>query len=187
MEEQLMVRLFALCSMIVFIGTSSRSDDDKKTAVDGPSSKNPELKALDHYVGVWNVEFTNKDLPFKGAKSTAKWILDGRFVEQTGELESKEGGRGLKIKTLYTFDAKKNAFRSWTFDSEGSITESDCVWDDKAKTMTSISKKIEGEGFATTTADFSEEGVEKWKIAISDSTGKVTAEIIGKNTLEKKK
>jgi hypothetical protein len=176
-----MFRILMVGSALLFLSPQA----EKK--IDGPSDKVPDLKVLDHYVGTWNVEFVNKDLPFSKATATAKWILDGRFVEQTGELEPKEGASAFKIKTLYTFDANKNAFRSWTFTSDGSVVENDCVWDEKAKTMTSISKKVEGEGFSTTTADFSEAGVERWKIAITDATGKVTAEIVGKNTREKKK
>jgi hypothetical protein len=176
-----MIRALMLCSLLAFVSPQTEKKDD------GPSDKVPDLKVLDHYVGTWNVEFANKDLPFSNAKVTAKWVLGGRFVEQAGELEAKDGSNSFKIKTLYTFDAKKNAFRSWTFTSDGSVDENDCVWDEKAKTMTSISKKVEGEGFNTTTADFSQDGVENWKIAITDAAGKVTAEIIGKNTKEKKK
>jgi hypothetical protein len=176
-----MLRVIPLFAMMAFISPQDEKKDD------GPSDKVPDLKTLDHYVGTWDVEFTNKDLPFTKAKATAKWVLGGRFVEQVGELEPKEGANRLAIKTLYTFDVNKNAFRSFTFTSDGSITENDCVWDDKAKTMTSISKKTEGEGFTTTTADFSTPGVESWKIAFTDAGGKVTGEITGKNTKEKKK
>lgn len=176
-----MIRVLLLCSLLAFVSPQSEKKED------GPSDKVPDLKVLDHYVGTWNVEFANKDLPFSKATVTAKWVLGGRFVEQNGELERTDGSGAFKIKTVYTFDVKKNAYRSWTYTSDGSVDENDCVWDEKAKTMTSISKKSEGEGFYTTTADFSEAGVENWKIAITDAAGKVTAEIIGKNTREKKK
>jgi hypothetical protein len=158
-----------------------------KKEADGPSDKVPELKILDHYVGEWEVEFTSNAANFAKSKSTAKWVLGGRFVEQTGDVLNADGSVAIGMKTLFTFDSKKNAYRSWIFTSDGSVTESDCVWDDKAKTLTSITKKVEGEGFTTTTADFSEPGVEKWKIVIRDAADKVTAEITGKNTKLKKK
>jgi len=181
------MRVMLVCSALVFVGVQTKDADEKKGGDGGPSSKVPELKVLDHYAGEWTVEFVNKDIPFVNTKVTAKWILDGRFLEQSGDLADRNGAEGFKLKTLMTFDKNKNAYRSWTFTSDGSALENDCVWDDKAKTMTSISKKIEGEGFTTTTADFSQPGVEHWKIAISDATGKVTGEISGKNTREKKK
>ena len=176
-----MLRLSLACSVLAFLLPQTKTNDE------GPSSKVPELKALDHYVGDWEVEFTTKDANFSKSKSTAKWVLDGRFVEQTGDVLDKAGAVALKMKTLFTFDAKKNAYRSWIFTSDGSVTESDCVWDDKVKTMTSISKRNEGEGFTTTTADFSQPGVESWKIVFTDAAGKTTGEVTGRNTKEKKK
>jgi hypothetical protein len=182
-----MIRALVICSVSAFLGFQAINADDKKTGDEGPSSKVPELKVLDHYAGEWTVEFANKDISLGGTKSTARWVLGGRFLEQTGDVIDKNGETALKLKTLMTFDAKRNTFRSWIFTSDGSVMENDCVWDEKAKTMTSISKKIEGEGFTTTTADFSEPDVENWKIAITDAAGKVTAEIVGKNTRQKKK
>jgi hypothetical protein len=174
-----MLRVATICSLLAFFGPQTKNVDE------GPSSKVAELKALDHYVGAWEVEFTNRELPFISAKATAKWVLDGRFVEQNGELENKDGTK-FKLKTLFTFDAKRNAYRSWIFTSDGSVTECDCTWDAKAKIMTSISKNDEAGGFSTTTADFSMPGIETWKIAIADANGKVRSEITGKNTRTKK-
>ena len=176
-----MIRVVVACVALLFVAPQDKKPEE------GPSSKVPEIKALDHYVGTWEVEITDKNASFAKSKSTAKWILDGRFVEQTGDVIAKDGSVAIRLKTLLTFDAKKNCFRSWIFTSDGSVTEADCVWDEKAKTMTSISKKVEGEGFTTTTADFSEPGVESWKIVIKDAADKVTAEITGKNTKERKK
>ena len=149
------------------------------------SDKVPELKPLAHYVGAWDVAFDNRELPFSKGKVAAKWVLDGRFVDQEWEVIDKNGGVALRVKTLYAFDAGKNAYRSWTFVSDGNVTESDGVWDDKARTMTFIAKKKEGEAFSTTTSDFSEKGVETWKIAIADPTGKPAIDIVGKSTRRK--
>lgn len=182
-----MIRVVVLCSLVALVGNQTSNTDEKKSGDEGPSSKVPELKVLDHYAGEWTAEFANKDLSFASAKVTAKWILDGRFLEQNNDLLDKNGASVFKIKTLMTFDKNKNAYRSFLFTSDGSVFENECVWDDKDKKMTSITKRVEGEGFFTTTADFSQPDVENWKIAISDAAGKVTAEIVGKNTRQKKK
>ena len=182
-----MIRAAVFCTVSAFVAFQAINADDKKASDEGPSSKVPELKVLDHYAGEWTVEFANKDISLGGTKSTARWVLGGRFLEQAGDVVDRNGETALKLKTLMTFDAKKNAYRSWTFTSDGSVMENDCVWDEKTKTMTSISKKIEGEGITTTTADFSQPDVEIWKIAITDAAGKVTAEIVGKNTRKKTK
>jgi hypothetical protein len=182
-----MIRVVVLCSMLAFVGFQRINADDKKVGDEGPSSKVPELKVLEHYAGEWTVEFANKDLSFTSANVKAKWILDGRFLEQSNDLLDKNGASVFKIKTLMTFDKNRNAYRSWLFTSDGVVIENDCVWDEKAKTMTSISKRSEGEGFFTTTADFSTAGLENWKIAIADAAGKTTSEIVGKNTRKKAK
>ena len=52
--------------------------------------------------------------------------------------------------------------------------------------MTSVGRKDEKGVFSTTTADFSEAGVENWKIVYTDGTGKVVSEMSGKNTRQKK-
>jgi len=172
-----MPRLMMLSACILACAAPMSRDDD----VDKPSDKVPQLKALAHCVGTWDVEFTSKDLPFARAKTTAKWVLDGRFVEQDNEVYDMNGAVALRVKTLFAFDASKNAYRSWTFVSDGWSGESDGVWDEKTRVMTFIARKKEGEGFTTTTSDFSEEGVSSWKIAITDADGKLAAEITGKN------
>ena len=176
-----MFRLALVCSALAFVAPQSKNTED------GPTSKVPELKPLDHYVGTWSIAFDNKDIPFENAKAVGKWVLGGRFMEQTVEAANKTGEPGLKLKTLFTFDTNRNAFRSWTFSADGSVSEFDAVWDANLKTMTSIEKKVEGKGFATITADFSKPGEETWKVAITDSDGKASGEITGKNTKEKKK
>ena len=63
--------------------------------------------------------------------------------------------------------------------------ESEGTWNAKSQVMTSVGRKDENGGFSTTTADFSESHVEKWKIVFTDRTGKVVSEMSGKNTRKK--
>jgi hypothetical protein len=48
--------------------------------------------------------------------------------------------------------------------------------------MTSLGHKDEKGAFSTTTADFSESGVEKWKIVNKDAGGNIVSEMSGTNT-----
>ena len=176
-----MTRFFAFCSMVACLTSTGAAI----AAEDGPSPNVPELKALDHYGGAWDVEITSKGIPFTKGQATAKWILDGRFIQQTGELRSEDGSTVVKGTTLMTYDPTNKAYRSWTFRSDGSAGESEGTWDSKGRVMTSIGQKDASGGFSTTTADFSEAGVEKWKIVYTDGAGKVVSEITGKNTRRK--
>lgn len=173
-----MKRSFASCTILAcfaYAGAIIAADD-------GPSDKVPELKALGSYVGSWDVEITSKGLPFTKGKSETKWMLDGRFVQQTGDLQAEDGSTVVKVTTLMTYDPAKKVYRSWTFLSDGSTSESEGTWSAKDRVMTSVGRKDERGGFSTTTADFSEAGVEKWKIVFTDGTGKVVSEMSGKNT-----
>ena len=177
-----MTRFIASCSMIACFACMGTTI----AAGDGPSDKVPELKALDSYIGSWDVEITSKGLPFTKGQSSTKWILDGRFLQQTGELQAKDGAAVVKVTTLMTYDPSKKVYRSWTFVSDGSTSESEGTWNAKSRVMTSVGRKDENGGFSTTTADFSEAGGETWKIVYQDRAGKVVSEMSGKNTRQKK-
>jgi hypothetical protein len=149
----------------------------------GPSDKVPELKVLDHYAGLWDTEITSANAPFAKGKVTAKWVVGGRFLQQTADMEDSP----YRFMSLMTYDPGKKRYRTWIFLSDGTTAESEGRWDAKRKVMTSISSKDEQGGFSTTTADFSEPGVETWKIVYQDGTGNAAGQMSGKNTRTKEK
>lgn len=106
---------------------------------DGPSDKVPELKALDHYAGSWDTEITSKNPPFTKGTVTAKWVLDGRFLQQTAE--GKDGPTVFKYMSLMTYDPNKKVYRSWIFLSDGFAAESEGSWNAKDQVMTSVGHK----------------------------------------------
>lgn len=147
----------------------------------GPSPAIPELQILNHYVGNWDVTLFGADSgsSMKG-ESSAKWVLDGRFVEQNGVLKSNDGNR-LAIRTLYTYDSEKRVYRSWSFISSGSVTESEATWDSKTKTMTSLTRPDPNGNKTRIIADFSAAGVENWRFLSLDRNGQQVSEFSGKN------
>lgn len=153
-------------------------------AEDGPAKAVPELEVLSHYVGEWDIDVTSANMPDLKGQATAKWILDGRFVEQTGVLKSSDDSTVLKIKTLMTYDPDAKSYRMWSFYSNGNAIEAMGTWDAEKKTMTSIHRD---EGMTTTiTADFSKAGVEQWKIVTKNAQGNVVSELTGTNTRREK-
>lgn len=150
------------------------------SSAEGPSPEVPELKALDHYAGSWDVVITGGGSPFSKGEVNATWILDGRYLQQIGTLQSADGKQTLKYTALMTYDPQRNTYRAWTFLSDGYTGEARSTWDAKAKVMTSITPN-EG-STTTTTADFSEAGTEKWRIVARDAAGNVVFEMAGKNT-----
>ena len=146
-------------------------------AQDGPAAGIPELAALSHYVGQWDVEMQINNTTVKG-EASGTWILDGHYLEQTATLTATESMPGLKMKTLMTYDPGKKSYLSWTYNSNGNHTEAVATWNASTQVMTSVTRTAEGDRI-TVTADFSEKNVEKWSIVTSgDSALKIT----GKNT-----
>jgi hypothetical protein len=161
-------------------------------APQGPSKDVPELQVLTHWVGKWDIAMTvkpNADLP-KGMQAkgveTTQWVLNGRFVEQTGSLELGDDAPGIKVTTLMTYDPRKGAYRSWQFFSTGVVREFEGRWDEKTRTMTSMSRDTESGTKATINATFAADGTETWRIIESNRDGKVVSETTGKNTPRKK-
>src|SRR5947209_15672922 len=102
-----MTRTLALCSILACLASTGALS----AADDGPSDKVPELKILNHYAGSWDGEITAKGQPFTKGKVTAKWILDGRFLQQTSELQAQDGSPVLKFTSLMTYDPAKKVYR----------------------------------------------------------------------------
>ncbi len=149
----------------------------------GPAKDVPELQALQNYVGTWDVVFANNE--FTESESTARWIVGGRFVEQTGVMLSDNGKNRVEILTLFTFDTTRKTYRSWTFLSTGSISEAELTWDAKSSTMTSVTRPDASGARSTVTADFSMAGKERWKFRFTDRDRNSVGEMSGLNTLRK--
>jgi hypothetical protein len=179
-------------TVCVVLASMSLAAGARADAPQGPSKDVPELQVLKHWIGVWDVEMTvkpNADLPrgmrAKGA-TTAEWVLDGRFVQQTGTLKPDDGSPAMQVTTLMTYDPRKKVYRSWMFFSTGSVSESEGQWDEKARTMTSTSRDAESGRTTTIKAVFTEDGSESWSFVERDREGKVVSETAGKNARQKK-
>lgn len=152
-------------------------------AGDGWAKNVPELQALSNYIGTWDVSITSKDSPFTKGESTAAWILDGRFVQQTGILKSADDATTVTVTTLMTYDPKLKTYRMWSFVSNGSTSEASGKWDAKNRTMTSTSS--EDCTTTTTTAKFTESGLEEWEFVTRNKSNEVIGRFGGKNTRRK--
>ena len=150
-------------------------------AAEQPSPQSPELAVLNHYVGEWDVAITSSGQPFTQGHASAKWILNGRFVQQTGELQGPDGKPVVQVTTLMTYDPARKAYRSWTFLSDGSVSEGEGTWNAATRVMTTRGRKDAQGGRSTTTADFSTPDVETWKITSTDGQGNIAGEMAGTN------
>lgn len=149
----------------------------------GPAKDVPELKVLQNYVGTWDVKVAGDEVA--NGENTARWILGGRFLEQSGFIVFENGTNRVEVTTLYTYDTTKKAYRSWSFLSTGNTSQADMTWDARTKTMTSVTRPNADGVRSTITADFSEPGKERWKFVFTDRDGKAVGEMSGVNTVRK--
>lgn len=170
-----MVRPLVLLLMAVTVGHAV-----DLMAEDGPSKDVPELQALSHYIGTWDVAITSRDSALSKGESTSTWILDGRFVQQTGVLRSDDGADVLKVTTVMTYDTERKKYRMWSFLSNGATSEALGTWDAKTRTMTSTATQ---DGMTTTTtARFMDNGLEEWMFITTNQNKEVVSRFGGSNT-----
>ena len=136
---------------------------------EGPAKDVAELQALDASIGEWDLEATSQGPTVATGKVNARWILNGRFVEQLTSLTTKDGSSTVAFKTLMTFDPKSRKYRRWMFLTSGEVLVMDGVWNPKARVMTWVCNREED--MITLTADFGVEGIESWDIQSVDNSG----------------
>lgn len=168
---------------VLFVVLVAASRTIHVQAADGPAKDIPELKVLSNYVGTWDVAITSRDSPFTKGESSTTWVLDGRFVQQTGVLRSADGFNAIRVTTLMTYDSERKMYRMWSFLSNGSTSEATGTWDEATRTMTSISRQ-DG-STTTTTAKFSDNGIEEWLFTTTNQSNEVVGRFGGTNTRRK--
>ena len=137
------------------------------------------LRVLDVYVGTWEVSTTSGESSAGGAY-TAAWVLGGRFLQTTGSVKTSDGSNDFELISLMGHDVERGVYRTWSFMSNGMISESESTWDARARTMTKVTRYAPVT--QATTSDFSEDGVEVWHMVNRDASGKVMSEMSGRNT-----
>lgn len=137
---------------------------------------------LNQYLGEWDTTFTANENPkeMKGRIST-KWILGGRFLQQTATIQTKHGSQPFILSNLVTYDPDKEGFRAWKFTSAGTVSETRLTWDSDSKTMTSKTVDSPDEKSVTSTGTLVEDGEDHWVSVVEDQAGNTLSIVSGKN------
>lgn len=94
-----------------------------------------EVKTLEPFIGEWDSDFTQRPSvvsPNGGNRKgnmTAQWILDGRFLLGTSEVDN------FKSLWISGYDTNKNAYRQVRFSNTGEMDESVGQWNDETQTF----------------------------------------------------
>lgn len=132
-----------------------------------------ELRVLDRMVGTWDAVHIMKPAVWTpdGDRTTStikrEWILDGRFL-----LDTSKHSTGQEGMSLLSFDARRKAYRSWWFNSEGHRSQNHGEWHEKTQTLTLVSDTEDGK---TTrgSARFPDPDHQVVEIKVTDADGKV--------------
>jgi hypothetical protein len=101
------------------------------------------------------------------SKVTRKWVLDGRFLQDTSA--SSDGSEGF---SLLTYDPQMKAYRSWWFSSEGHTSKSTGAWDASSETI-SFNANL-GDGLTSRgSVHFIDNDRHDWKVIVNDGDGKL--------------
>jgi hypothetical protein len=142
-----------------------------------------EQKVIGQWVGTWKTEVVNKRAEWNPNEVTAtgtitcKWILGGKFVEESGSSL----GPGVEHRLVLGYDPQRKAYRDWFFNSQGDTIEGEGTWDAKTSTMTWKSEA--GPGLTgTATHHFFNADSYEWTYVVKDGAGKVYFDVRGKHT-----
>jgi hypothetical protein len=149
-----------------------------------PTTRPAELQRLDRYIGTWDYVATitpedAKPIEVKGTRTT-KWILQGRFTEDT---ELAPDGSLLRH-GLGTYDEEAGVYRCWIFDSSGYHVEPQGKWNEADQSFTSTTK-LKGGVVLVSTERFPDTDTTTWNGEYRNADGHVVARISGKATRRK--
>ncbi|MBM4072255.1 MAG: DUF1579 domain-containing protein [Planctomycetes bacterium] len=135
-------KLYLSCCIAALSASSAMTQPDTsaKDVPFGGAAPPEELKVLAPLVGQWTTKSEGRpSLQSKAGftatgEMTGQWLHNRHFIRLEGKFA---GARYREEATvLYSYDAKKKAYRRWLFTSAGLATESLGQWDAEKLTMT---------------------------------------------------
>jgi hypothetical protein len=172
------MKTFAIVASMASIAAfaSIPRDDEKPKPAD-------ELRILEDMIGEWDEEMTNKRAGDTTKSVTKKtWALGGKFIRMDGAWNPGKN----EFHSLLAFDPMTKNYRTWYFDSSGTMPRNPMTgeWDAKARKM---SWKAVDEGGITTVGVTTvvDKDNHHWTVKVTDKDGGILAELEGVNKRRK--
>lgn len=144
----------------------------------------PELAALQYLIGTFDTVVTAPTRARGAAKG--EWVHGGHFLRQTWTRKAGNETPGMNGTIIMTYDRSDKVYRQWSFDSTGTVFESEGDWDPKTWTMTWT-----GSGAFDTshiwTMTFDKRLAHTWRIEIKDNNDKTVYDSRGKTSPTKER
>lgn len=173
-----MTRQLLVCLLLVGSALARPDDPEPK-----PHPNLPEMAPLKRWAGTWESEWKlAQQWNFK-EKATSKWVMNGFFLQTTFNLENTTLPQKTHGMTMMTYDLSEKAFRRWEFASNGARVDNLGSWDEKARTMTWVTKTSQTR--TVTTEKFIDDDTIAWHMVMTNTEGKVVSEADGKKKRSK--
>lgn len=146
--------------------------------------QSPELKELGRFVGSWKWNVLCKPAEWTPVEKAitfdheTEWILGGRMIQHKWVWSP--GGDKIHCTSLMGYDAEKQQYTEWYFDSNGEVPrgENKRTWDEATKTFTSKQRSPHGTT-TTQTQRFIDDDTMEWTMVIKDAAGKLLSDMEG--------
>ena len=151
-------------------------------AEDGPSKEIPELAPLQNWAGNWTG--TVEKPARQSGPSHGKWIVDGRYLQQTWKIPAGDTSPGLSATVIMTYDVKEKVYRNWQFLSDGGTSQATGQWDAEERTMVWTANNPNGVTVVTR-ASFPDDDLQLWTITGTNRSGQQVFELSGNSKRRK--
>ena len=146
--------------------------------------QSPELKELGRFVGSWTWKVTSRKAEWTRVAKVftfdhkVEWILGGRMIQHKWVWTP--GDEKIHCTSLMGYDAKKEHYTEWHFDSTGVVPEQEShrTWNESTKTFTGIAETQDGITMFQINR-FIDDNTMEWTMVIKDSAGKIMADMEG--------
>lgn len=163
----------AKCRMAYLVALLLAGVAGPSSPADEAPARPPELKALGRFIGTWDTKATVKVAEWspKEVRTTGsvkcEWVLGRRLIQGKGNESPKQ-----QFLMQWTYDVNRKAYRTWFFNSAGTVAEWSGTW--KPGPRTFVLTNDLGNGITDTlTARFVDDSTVEWTSEAKGRDGKL--------------
>jgi hypothetical protein len=135
-------------------------------------AETPAKEGEAHWKYIGRREITIAGNPKGDGVMLGEHVLEGRFVQQTWTIDTKEGASPRRHgRAMISYDAAQRVYRMWRFTSDGRPAAGEGVWDEAARTFTWTLKDPANGEATVVKSTFGKDGPESWEETTTSPDG----------------